>query len=579
MLSDLPISSTATKKKRDSAPKESKLELAIEYVDEHVPCADKKCTNPDGNVDWLDCAGCKRWFHNICVGVDPKIVNEAFKYYCSSCEIKHLNKSKKHQESEKPKKSNRAKDSDESKMNKSFNTTPVRSNKISTNASDVPVSDKKISVTNPLKKQKSEADEINTIAKPIQKFPLSLTVPCRISFSHLSWELQNSLGRTMKEDIEKQSETNSELPSNLRKKSGGNQLCVEDESERKDSRSLMSSDESEAEDTTEIFHKSKQLSREQSTELPGEPSRIQLIEPPKEQMESATESSQHEQSTESSLEQTTENSTPAEHLTFTKIGPHWEFSDEKCTLEELFQNVKNVVPISPLKTPDHREIVKAKETKTQRNKTEEVTKNAEPFAVGPEWPFLAEDFILKRAPSEVMRNYRPLTVGPEWGFSEEEFNLDNSETFEKIRELNWGPIMESNAYEALRLGHAAHQINQNKIIPASSLKTLDQRRIENAKERKAKQIEEAKEREAKKIKEAKEREVKRTEERKANTSYLTDLLEIDYIPNNVSVKVNEEVKRRGPAKQSPFMKAVQERKRKMADANSVQSTKMRKIGE
>jgi hypothetical protein len=71
-------------------------------------------------------------------------------------------------------------------------------------------------------------------------------------------------------------------------------------------------------------------------------------------------------------------------------------------------------------------------------------------------------------------------------------------------------------------------------------------------------------------------------EKKANTSYLTALLGIDHIPNNVSVKVNEEIKRRGPAKQSPFMKAVQERKRKMPDANQsncVQPTKMRKIGQ
>ena len=89
-----------------------------------------------------------------------------------------------------------------------------------------------------------------------------------------------------------------------------------------------------------------------------------------------------------------------------------------------------------------------------------------------------------------------------------------------------------------------------------------------------------KDREAKKIKESKEREAK---EKKANTSYLTAFLEIDYnIPNNFSVKVTEEGKRRGPAKQTPFMKAVQERKRKIADenqSNSVQPTKMRKIGQ
>ena len=125
MISDLPNSSTASKKKRDSAQKE--FELAVEYVDEQLPCAHKKCTNPDGTVDWLDCAGCEEWFHNICVRVDPKIVNAAFKYYCSSCET--------------PKKSRKTKDSAESKMNKSFNTTPVSN--VSTNASDIPVSDKK----------------------------------------------------------------------------------------------------------------------------------------------------------------------------------------------------------------------------------------------------------------------------------------------------------------------------------------------------------------------------------------------------------------------------------------------------
>ena len=528
MISDLPKSSDATKKKRDSAQKES--ELAVEYTEVQQICADKNCKKPqDENVDWLACDGCHQWFHNKCVSVDPKMArNEDFEYYCSSCEIKCSNKSKNHQESEKHRKS--TKESAESKMNKCFNSTPVRSNNISTNASDIPVSDKKISVTNPLKKQKSDANEMNTIANTIQKLPLSLTMPCSISISHLSWKLQKSLGRTMKEDIEKQSET-------------------------------------------------KPLT---------EPSFVFTTEPRK-------IGSSIEQSTESSLEQKTENSTPAEHLTFTKIGPHWEFSDEKCTLEETFQNVKNVVPISPLKTPEQREI--GKEKKTKRNKTEKISKNqsAEPVTVGPKWPFPAEyfilkrlssevDFILKRLPSEVTRNYRPLTVGPKWGFSDEEFELDNSKIFEKIKALRWGPIMESKAYEALRLGRA-DQTNQKKMIPASSLKTLKQRAIEKAKEMEAKRIEKSKEREAEKIKEAKERESKRTEEvkeRKANTSYLTDFLGIDFIPNKVSVKVTEEVKRRGPAKQSPFMKAVQERKRKMADANQsncVQQTKMRKIGE
>ena len=119
MISDLPNSSTTSKKKRDSAQKESEFKLAVEYVDEQLPCAHKKCTNPDGTVDWLDCTGCEEWFHDICVGIDPKIVNDAFKYYCSSCETKRVNKSKKLQESEKPKKSS-TKDSADSKMTNCF---------------------------------------------------------------------------------------------------------------------------------------------------------------------------------------------------------------------------------------------------------------------------------------------------------------------------------------------------------------------------------------------------------------------------------------------------------------------------
>ena len=114
---------------------------------------------------------------------------------------------------------------------------------------------------------------------------------------------------------------------------------------------------------------------------------------------------------------------------------------------------------------------------------------------------------------------------------------------------------------------------------------MNQRKIENAKQREAKRIQELKDLEAKKIKELKDREAKKikeskereAKEKKANTSYLTAFLEIDYnIPNNFSVKVTEEGKIRGPAKQTPFMKAVQERKRKIADenqSNSVQPTK------
>ena len=106
--------------------------------------------------------------------------------------------------------------------------------------------------------------------------------------------------------------------------------------------------------------------------------------------------------------------------------------------------------------------------------------------------------------------YRPLTVGAEWGFSEDEYNLSNSEIFEKIKELNWGPMMENEAYQALRLGHCSDQTNLKKMIPANSLKTLEQRGLENANYQK--RIKEAKELEDKRIKEVKEKEAK---ERKA----------------------------------------------------------------
>ncbi|KAK6358731.1 JmjC domain-containing histone demethylation protein 1 [Orbilia blumenaviensis] len=34
---------------------------------------------------WIQCDGCKKWYHNICVGVSEKEVNDLDKYHCSNC--------------------------------------------------------------------------------------------------------------------------------------------------------------------------------------------------------------------------------------------------------------------------------------------------------------------------------------------------------------------------------------------------------------------------------------------------------------------------------------------------------------
>ena len=248
-----------------------------------------------------------------------------------------------------------------------------------------------------------------------------------------------------------------------------------------------------------------------------------------------------------------------------EYGTHWDYGnsfkqhsffagEKKQTAEHLtpVSLEKTLVPISSMKTPyqcyENEDFGKEKR-KAERNKAGEISKNqiAEPFPLGPKWPFLEKDFLLRSLPSELIKNkrcvHRPLIVGPKWGFSEDEFNLDNSETFEKIKELNWGPEMELEAYKSLRLGHRSDQTNQKKMIPANSLKTIEQRGLENVnyqkrikeakeleekritevkereakrkeeiKKRKAKQIEEAKEREAKRIEKAKQREAKRIQE-------------------------------------------------------------------
>ena len=209
-------------------------------------------------------------------------------------------------------------------------------------------------------------------------------------------------------------------------------------------------------------------------------------------------------------------------------------------------------PISSLKTLDQRGIKKEKEAKI--NKTKEISKNLSdsPFAVGPKWEFEDKDFNLKSLPSELMRKNlsiseylkrkkektvsdKPLTIGPEWGHEDEELTL--AETFDKIKELKWGPKMESKAYEALRLGHA-DQTNQMKMIPASSLKTLEQRGIEKAKERQAIAI---------------EIEAKR--------------LETEEIRKTLRIPL-----RSGQAKQSSFVNAAQKRLRESKIAEASQSS-------
>ena len=220
-------------------------------------------------------------------------------------------------------------------------------------------------------------------------------------------------------------------------------------------------------------------------------------------------------------------------------------------------------PISSLKPLDQRGITKEKEAKI--NKTKEISKNLSDslFAFGPKWEFEDKDFNLKSLPSELMRKNlsisqylkrkkektvsdKPLTIGPEWGHEDEELTL--AETFDKIKELKWGPKMESKAYEALRLGHA-DQTNQMKMIPASSLKTLEQRGIEKEIERKAIAIEEEKERQAREI----EIEAKR--------------LETEEIRKTLKIPL-----RSGQAKQSSFVNAAQKRLRNSKIAEASQSS-------
>ena len=225
-------------------------------------------------------------------------------------------------------------------------------------------------------------------------------------------------------------------------------------------------------------------------------------------------------------------------------------------------------PVSSLKTLDQRRIRKEKEEEI--NKTKEVGKNLSdsPFVAGPKWEFLDTDFNLKSLPSELIRKNlsiceylkrkkeknisdKPLTIGPEWGHEDEELSL--AETFDKIKELKWGPKMESKAYEALRLGHA-DQTNQMEMIPASSLKTLEQRGIEKVKERQARAIEEAKEIETKRI-------------------------ETEEIRKNLRIPL-----RSGQAKQSSFVNAVQKRLRNSKNAEESECVqerppKRRKIGD
>ena len=165
-------------------------------------------------------------------------------------------------------------------------------------------------------------------------------------------------------------------------------------------------------------------------------------------------------------------------------------------------------------------------------KKKQTTEHSTPAEIGGQWgsTLYQRDVGKEKEKKKAERNpigeisekkiAEPFPFGPEWLF-----------------------LLELEAYESLWLGHGSDQTNHKKMIPANSLKTIEQRGLENVnyqkrikeakeleekritevkereaermeemKKRKAKQIEEAKEREAKRIEKAKQREAKRIEE-------------------------------------------------------------------
>ena len=53
------------------------------------PC-DRKNDDNDG-VEWIQCneiSGCKKWFHQFCVDLDPTLITKNFKYICDECNDK-----------------------------------------------------------------------------------------------------------------------------------------------------------------------------------------------------------------------------------------------------------------------------------------------------------------------------------------------------------------------------------------------------------------------------------------------------------------------------------------------------------
>ncbi|KAK6348674.1 JmjC domain-containing histone demethylation protein 1 [Orbilia javanica] len=84
-MADVPKSNSDAKKESNSVEDEDAPIDSCAFCRRAVPLVR---TGPRSHIVptlWIQCDGCKKWYHNVCVNVSEKEVNDLDKYHCSNC--------------------------------------------------------------------------------------------------------------------------------------------------------------------------------------------------------------------------------------------------------------------------------------------------------------------------------------------------------------------------------------------------------------------------------------------------------------------------------------------------------------
>lgn len=85
-MTDIPKSNSSDSKKESNSAEDEDTPIdSCAFCRRAVPLVRTSSRSHIVPTLWIQCDGCKKWYHNVCVGVSEKDVNDLDKYHCSNC--------------------------------------------------------------------------------------------------------------------------------------------------------------------------------------------------------------------------------------------------------------------------------------------------------------------------------------------------------------------------------------------------------------------------------------------------------------------------------------------------------------